>query len=101
MHPGVRDVFQVDRDAPPLRFVHSLRFRTLWHFPITSTLLVSLPGLIGQSCTHGRRLLDRPGEPGGDSGTILLPPTPHPPKRPEAREKPASPPENARPPPEP
>jgi hypothetical protein len=28
--------------------------------------LVSLPGLTGQSSTHGRRLLDRPVKPGDD-----------------------------------
>jgi hypothetical protein len=29
--------------------------------------LVSLPGLTGQSSTHGRCLLDRPVKPGDDS----------------------------------
>ena len=39
----------------------------LERFPITLTLLVSLPGLTGQSSTHGRCLLDRPVKPGDDS----------------------------------
>jgi hypothetical protein len=38
----------------------------LGHLPITSTLSLSLPGLTGQSSTHGRRLLDRPVKPGDD-----------------------------------
>src|SRR5450755_331801 len=37
------------------------------HFRITRILRVSLPGLTGQSSTHGRCLLDRPVEPGDDS----------------------------------
>jgi hypothetical protein len=39
----------------------------LEHFPITLTPLVSLPGLTGQSITHGWYLLDRPVKPGDDS----------------------------------
>jgi hypothetical protein len=34
---------------------------------MTPTLLVSLPGLTGQSSTPGLCLLDRPVEPGDDS----------------------------------
>jgi hypothetical protein len=41
--------------------------RTLERFPIELTLLVSLPGLTGQSSTHGRCLLDRPVKPGDDT----------------------------------
>jgi len=37
------------------------------HFTIKLTLLVSLPGLTGQSSIHGRWLLDRPVKPGDDS----------------------------------
>jgi hypothetical protein len=33
--------------------------------------MVSLPGLTGQSSTHGRCLLDRPVEPGDDSGVRI------------------------------
>jgi hypothetical protein len=36
-------------------------------FPIALVQLASLPGLTGQSSTHGRRLLDRPVEPGDDN----------------------------------
>jgi hypothetical protein len=47
--------------------------RGLTHFPIASTLLLSLPGLTGQSSTQGRRLLDRPVKPGDDSEVSLDP----------------------------
>ena len=39
----------------------------LERFPMTLTLLVSWPGLTGQSSTRGRCLLDRPVKPGDDS----------------------------------
>jgi len=37
------------------------------HFPVTLTLLASLPGFTGQSSTYGRCFLDRPVKPGNDS----------------------------------
>jgi len=44
----------------------------LEQFPIRLTLFVSLPGLAGQSSTHGRCLLDRPVKP-GDDGELCVP----------------------------
>jgi hypothetical protein len=43
--------------------LRSSGLHVLEHFPITPTPIVSLPGLTGQSSTHGRRLLDRPVKP--------------------------------------
>src|SRR6516165_2969105 len=41
-------------------------------FLIRLTLSVSLPGLTGQSSTHGRCLLDHPFEPGDDSAEVSI-----------------------------
>ena len=42
-------------------------------FQISSTQSASLPGSTGQSSTPGRWILDRPVEPGDDSGVCVTP----------------------------
>ncbi len=49
-----------------MKVLESITLR-LEHFPFRLILPVSLPGLTGQSSTHGRCLLDRPVKPGDDS----------------------------------
>src|SRR5258707_15656097 len=49
-----------------MKVLESITLR-LEHFPFRLILPVSLPGLTGQSSTHGRCLLDPPGKPGDDS----------------------------------
>jgi hypothetical protein len=47
--------------------ISSIKCGQLEHFTIKLTLVLSLPGLTGQSSIHGRWLLDRPVKPGDDS----------------------------------
>jgi hypothetical protein len=64
---------KADATGPNVRFLSLIRatgrglIGSLEHFTIRLTLPVSLPGLTGQSSSHGRCLLDRPVKPGDDS----------------------------------
>ena len=71
--PGIfRDDADADRGAqqPRAQRPSPTSGVALEHLPTTLTLFVSLPGLTGQSSTHGRCLLDRPVKPGDDSNCL-------------------------------